>query len=49
VRGHKLEDLLNLSYLEKVFLHYARLEYYEEEKLKWKSILSDVMNGGERN
>lgn len=40
VRGHKLEDLLNMDYIEKLFLHYAREEYYNEEKAKWNNILS---------
>ena len=38
VRGHKLEDLLNMSYLEKRFLYHARIAYYEEEKAKYKAL-----------
>jgi len=40
VRGQKLGnlDLLNMNYLEKRFLHHARIEYYEEEKEKYNSL-----------
>jgi len=38
VRGHSLNDLANLSYLEKAFLHYAREEYYKEEVSKYKAL-----------
>jgi hypothetical protein len=48
VRGHKLEYLLSLTYLEKVFFQRARIEHYNEEKLKWTSILSEVFGGGEQ-
>jgi len=47
VRGYKLKDLLNLTYLEKAFFRCARMEHYEEEKIKWRSILSTVLGGGE--
>ncbi|WP_207652741.1 hypothetical protein [Clostridium puniceum] len=47
VRGFKLEYLLNKTHLEKAFFHCARKEYYEEEKLKWRSILSEAFGGGE--
>lgn len=38
VRGYKLEELLNMSYLKKRVLHHARIEYYEEEKAKYKAL-----------
>jgi hypothetical protein len=41
VRGYKLSDLANLSYLEKQFLHCAREEYYEEETEKYKALFSE--------
>lgn len=44
VQGHKLEYLLNMTQLEKTFFHCARNEHYEEEKLKWKSILSEIIS-----
>lgn len=42
VRGHKLEDLLNMDCIEKVFMHCAREEYYKEEKAKWDNILRGI-------
>lgn len=42
VRGHKLEELLNMSYLEKRFLYHARIEYYEEEKAKHKALGGEI-------
>ena len=39
VRGHKLDDLLNSSHLEKLFLQHAREEYYKEEKAKYDSVV----------
>lgn len=47
VHGHKLDYLLNLTQLEKVYFYHARNEHYEEEKFKWKSILSELFGGGE--
>ncbi len=47
VHGQKLDYLLNLTHLEKVLFRCARNEHYEEEKLKWKSILSELFGGGE--
>ena len=38
VRGHKLDDLANKSYLEKTFLHCAREEFYKEETEKYKAL-----------
>jgi len=38
VRGYKPDELANLSYLEKVFLHCARDEYYREEVEKYKAL-----------
>lgn len=38
VRGYTLNDLANLSYYEKIFLHYAREEYYNEEVQKYKAL-----------
>lgn len=38
VRGHKLDDLSDLSYMEKTFLHCARNEYYKEETEKLKNL-----------
>ncbi|NSB89269.1 hypothetical protein [Clostridium saccharobutylicum] len=38
VRGYKLEDLLNMSYLQKRFLYHARFEYYKEEQAKYKAL-----------
>lgn len=38
VKGHKLDELANLSYIEKVFLHCAREEYYKEEEAKYKAL-----------
>ncbi len=37
-RGHKPDDLANLSYFEKAFLHCAREEYYKEEIEKFKAL-----------
>jgi len=42
VRGHKFEELLNMSYLEKRLLHYARIEHYEEEKAKHKALGGEI-------
>jgi len=51
VHGLELKDLLNMPYIEKQFMHYARDEHYKEEKLKWRHILlgviREVMGGGE--
>lgn len=38
VRGYKLNDLAELSYMEKAFLHCAREEYYREEAERYKKI-----------
>jgi len=38
VRGYTLDQLANLSYLERVFLHCAREEHYKEETAKYKAI-----------
>jgi hypothetical protein len=32
VRGHSLDELANLTFAEKAFLHCAREEYYKEIK-----------------
>jgi hypothetical protein len=42
VHGHKLEDLINMGYIEQSFMYHARAEHYKEEEAKWKSILSRV-------
>lgn len=39
VRGYKLDELANLSGLEKSFLHCAREEHYKEEAAKYKALL----------
>lgn len=39
-RGYKLNELANLSYYEKVFLHCAQEEFYEEEIEKYKALFS---------
>lgn len=41
VRGWKLSDLVNLSAIEKMFLHHARERHYNEEYAKMK-----VLGGG---
>ncbi|NRT32441.1 hypothetical protein BJV38_004974 [Clostridium beijerinckii] len=38
MRGYKLEDLLNMGFLERQFLYYARLEHYNEEAAKYKAL-----------
>jgi len=38
VRGYKFEELIHMSYLKKIFLYHARIEYYEEEKAKHKAL-----------
>lgn len=49
VRGKSLDELANLSYDEKVFLHCAREEFYKEEFEKIKVILEAIFgkNRGE--
>lgn len=37
-KGHKLKDLLNLSYTEKLFYIQSMILYYEEEADKWKEL-----------
>ena len=39
VRGYRIKDLINLTETEKVFLHCARENYYDEEIEKYKTIL----------
>lgn len=41
VRGYTLNDLVNLSYTEKAFLHCAREEYYNEEIEKYKALFGE--------
>lgn len=41
VRGHSLNEMANLNYYEKAFLHGAREEYYKEETEKYKAILGE--------
>ncbi|WP_338331204.1 hypothetical protein [Clostridium butyricum] len=38
-RGYTLDELSNLSFVEKTFLHCAREQYYKEEKAKYNSFL----------
>lgn len=38
VRGYTLCELANLSYVEKVFLHCAREEFYRQENEKYKAL-----------
>jgi len=38
VRGYSLETLANLSYYEKIFLHCARENYYQEETEKYQAL-----------
>lgn len=45
VRGYTLTELANLSYREKLFLHCAREQYYEEEAEKYKALF-DTKGGG---
>jgi hypothetical protein len=41
VRGYDLNQLANMSYLEKVFLHCARDEFYKEETEKYKALFGE--------
>ncbi|HEY5582927.1 MAG TPA: hypothetical protein VIK78_00325 [Ruminiclostridium sp.] len=41
VRGHSLNELANLSYFEKAFLHHAREEFYKEESEKYRAIFGE--------
>lgn len=41
VRGYKLDDLANLSYIEKAFLHHARQNYYDEETERYKALFGE--------
>ena len=38
VRGWKIEDLMNLSTIEKKFLHHAQGNYWYEEFEKYKAL-----------
>ncbi|WP_180313399.1 hypothetical protein [Clostridium sp. MD294] len=38
VRGYSLSELANLSYLERLFLHCAREQYYNEEAEKYNAL-----------
>lgn len=37
-----------MDYIQKLYLHHARQEYYREEEAKWTAILSKVFGGGEK-
>ncbi|MDD2217951.1 MAG: hypothetical protein PHW03_05900 [Eubacteriales bacterium] len=41
VRGYKINDLIALTETEKVVLHCARENYYEEEMEKYKILLGE--------
>lgn len=42
VHGYKLDELINMNSIEKLFLHHAREQFYIEESEKMKA-----MFGGE--
>lgn len=39
-RGYTLDELANLSFTEKTFLHHARNEFYYEESEKYKALFN---------